>query len=148
MKKNKKLLLYFIIFLTIVSIWIDLPREFHLKTEIPFGKLKIKNLNNIKIDKYFSLPAIDFSLGKFHFFRDLTIKKGIDLNGGTHLVFEADMAGITDKNSAIAAAAENIQRRVNLFGVTEASVQTSKLGENYRLIVELPVPKILTKPLI
>jgi preprotein translocase subunit SecD len=31
-----------------------------------------------------------------------------------------------------------ISRRVDLYGVTEASVKTSKVGEEYRLIVELP----------
>jgi len=46
--------------------------------------------------------------------------------------------GTEDRDSALEAAKENIDRRINLFGLAESLVQTSKLGENYRLIVELP----------
>ena len=124
--RKRRFLLWFIVGLTLVSLLIDLPSQIQLKF--------------LKIDKTFQRPAINLALGRFHFQRDLEIKKGIDLAGGTHLVFQADMAGIKqeDKKAALESAAENIQRRVDLFGVSEAIVQTSKLGEEYRLIVELP----------
>ncbi|MCX6724592.1 MAG: protein translocase subunit SecD, partial [Candidatus Shapirobacteria bacterium] len=32
---------------------------------------------------------------------------------------------------------DNIEKRVNLFGVSEPVIQTSKVGDQYRLIVEL-----------
>ena len=108
--KKQGWLLWFIILITLISLLIDL------------------------------CPSIDWQLGKSRFYRDLEIKKGIDLAGGAHLVFQADMTtvGKEDQDSALKAAAENIQRRVNLFGISEATVQTSQLGENHRLIVELP----------
>jgi preprotein translocase subunit SecD len=117
-----RIIFWLIIVLTAFSVFIDLPSRFRL------------------LDQEISRPAIDLSLGKFQFSRDLEIKQGIDLAGGTHLVFQADMSEIAeeDRDSALEAAKENIDRRVNLFGVAEPLIQTSKIGEDYRLIVELP----------
>ncbi len=126
--KARRFLLWFILCLTLASIYVDLPGKIHLK--IPWFKL----------DKEFSRPGLDWQVGKFRFTRDLEIKKGIDLAGGTHLVFQADMKDVPsqDREAAIEAARDNIEKRVNLFGVTEPVIQTAKVGEDYRLIVELP----------
>lgn len=71
-------------------------------------------------------------------------KLGLDLSGGTHLVYKADTSNLTgaDVPDAMNALRDVIERRVNLFGVSEPIVQTEKGGvvgggEN-RLIVELP----------
>lgn len=72
------------------------------------------------------------------------IKLGLDLAGGTELVYEADTSAVTtDKEGALASLREVIERRVNVFGVAEPLVQTEKssavAGEQVdRLIVELP----------
>ncbi len=62
---------------------------------------------------------------------------GLDLQGGTHLVYEGDLKDIegADRRDAMSSVREVIERRVNAFGVTEPVVQVA--GEN-RLIVELP----------
>lgn len=71
-------------------------------------------------------------------------KLGLDLSGGTHLVYEADTSDIpdTDISEALASLRGVIERRVNLFGVTEPVVQLEGgglAGEGTpRLIVELP----------
>lgn len=64
---------------------------------------------------------------------------GLDLKGGTHLVYEADLSRVTfdQKKSAIDGVRDVIERRVNLFGVAEPLVQTVKVGDAYRIIVEL-----------
>jgi len=76
--------------------------------------------------------------GRFDF------KLGLDLKGGSHLVYTADTsklasADITDSLNALQAV---IERRVNAFGVGEPVVQIEQggaLGQGaYRLIVELP----------
>lgn len=61
---------------------------------------------------------------------------GLDLQGGVSLIYEADLNNIGDRNKAevMAGLRDVIERRINLFGVTEPLVQVS--GEN-RLIVEL-----------
>lgn len=68
------------------------------------------------------------------------LKLGLDLQGGTQLVLEAQMDKIdaSDRDSALESAKNVLERRVNLFGVSEALVQTSKIGDQRRIIVELP----------
>ena len=71
-------------------------------------------------------------------------KLGLDLSGGTHLVYSADTAKIPSAQVADAMSALQgvIERRVNAFGVGEPVVQTEQGGAlgsgDYRLIVELP----------
>ena len=64
---------------------------------------------------------------------------GLDLQGGTHLLYEADMRAIpeSDKANAIEGARDVIERRVNAFGISEPVIQTNKSGSDWRLIVEL-----------
>lgn len=65
---------------------------------------------------------------------------GLDLSGGTHLALEADMKDITqaERGNALESAKQVIERRVNLFGVSEPIVQSATSGDSYRIIVELP----------
>ncbi len=70
---------------------------------------------------------------------------GLDLSGGTQLVYRADLAAIPggDAAESMAALRDTIERRVNLFGVAEPIVQTQRSGafagaQEERLIVELP----------
>src|SRR3989344_1456154 len=74
------------------------------------------------------------------FTRDLNFKLGLDLQGGSHLAYDIDTTQIpgSDWGQAVAATVANIERRVNLLGVSEAVVQTSQANDSYRLIVELP----------
>jgi preprotein translocase subunit SecD len=85
-------------------------------------------------------PKININfLGK-QVYRDLDFKLGLDLRGGTHLVYEADVSKVaeTDKQGALLATKENIDRRINLLGVSEPLIQTSRVGDQFRLIIELP----------
>lgn len=72
---------------------------------------------------------------------------GLDLAGGTHLVYGADVSSVPDgeEGDAMETLRDVIERRVNLFGVAESIVQVERPsifsageGEEYRLIVELP----------
>ncbi len=64
---------------------------------------------------------------------------GLDIQGGTHLVYRADVKNVApaDRQSSLDAVRDVIERRVNLFGVSEPLVQVEKSGEEWRLIVEL-----------
>lgn len=64
---------------------------------------------------------------------------GLDLVGGTHLVYEVDMSQVdsADRDSVMAGLRDVIEKRVNLFGVSEPQVVSAKEGNSYRLIVEL-----------
>lgn len=70
----------------------------------------------------------------------LPFSLGLDLQGGAHLVYSADMSGIKaeDRNDALESARDIIERRVNLFGVSEPVVQANKSADgDYRIIAEL-----------
>lgn len=64
---------------------------------------------------------------------------GLDLQGGTHLVYRADVNGVAggERSEAMAGLRDVIERRVNFFGVTEPVIQVDRAGDEYRLIVEL-----------
>lgn len=68
---------------------------------------------------------------------------GLDLVGGTELIYRADTSKVTDRVGAMDSLKEVIERRVNMFGVSEPIVQTEHAGfisgsHDDRLIVELP----------
>ncbi|OIO19406.1 MAG: protein translocase subunit SecD [Candidatus Magasanikbacteria bacterium CG_4_9_14_0_2_um_filter_41_10] len=65
---------------------------------------------------------------------------GLDLQGGAHLIYEANTKEIdpADRPEAVEGVRDVIERRVNGIGVGEPNVQTSKVGETYRVLVELP----------
>lgn len=68
---------------------------------------------------------------------------GLDLVGGTELVYRADTSGTSDVSGAMESLKEVIERRINVFGVSEPLVQTESAGfisgnVDERLIVELP----------
>jgi preprotein translocase subunit SecD len=71
--------------------------------------------------------------------KEIDFRLGLDLLGGTHLVYKADVKNIPakDRASAVEGVRDVIERRVNVFGVSEPIVQTSRSGDDYRVIVEL-----------
>jgi protein-export membrane protein SecD len=79
-----------------------------------------------------------------NYYNDLKFRLGLDLQGGTHLVYQADLSQIedNDKSSAIEGVRDVIERRVNAFGVSEPLVQTLQKD---RLIVELAGVKDVNK---
>src|SRR3989338_7572003 len=48
---------------------------------------------------------------------------GLDLQGGVSLEYQADLSTATDKVEAMAGLRDVIERRVNMFGVSEPVVQ-------------------------
>ena len=70
---------------------------------------------------------------------------GLDLSGGSYLVYQADVSEIdpTEVGDSMDALRDVIERRINAFGVAEPNVTTEVHslgieGEEQRLIVELP----------
>jgi len=101
-------------------IWVDLPES--IKT------------------KYKISSQIEFNVFGINFKKDFTTKLGLDLKGGSSLIFEADTGKVKkeDLNDALNSARDVIERRINFFGVTEPQIQTVKTGDKYRLNVDLP----------
>ncbi len=101
---------------------------------------------------HFSLPKPKFATQKsfpfvnvkkdgtlFKFDNNLDIKEGLDLQGGSHLVYTVDMSKIAsgERSSALASLQKVIENRINAFGVSEPVVYTGKNGNEYRVTVEL-----------
>jgi preprotein translocase subunit SecD len=68
---------------------------------------------------------------------------GLDLAGGSALTYKIDTSTLpsgANVDDSVAALRDVVERRVNLFGVREAGVQTSysRIASEWRLVVELP----------
>ena len=74
------------------------------------------------------------------FLESVKIHEGLDLQGGTHLVYELDLSKIdkNDINNATQGVINVIDRRINALGVSEPILQSSKVGNTESVIVELP----------
>lgn len=120
----------FILVLSALALVIVLPKS------IPVSI----SLGPINIDQTFTRRDLDITVGKFNIKRDFELALGLDLAGGSHLVFEVDTTGVSEdqKVTGIAGLREVIARRVNLFGVSEPNIQTSNFAGIDRMIVELP----------
>lgn len=66
-------------------------------------------------------------------------KLGLDLAGGSYLTYEIDLKDVasTDKDSVVKGLRDVIEKRVNLFGVSEPKVYEEVAGDKTRLVVEL-----------
>lgn len=127
MKASKKTL-YFIFVVTILSLVFSLPENVPLRINNKF----------IKINRVINPPEINIPFLGIN--KKISTHLGLDLLGGTQLVLEADMSKVTEKDRVTAheSVKNIIDRRVNFYGVAEPVVQTAKVGDSYRVIVELP----------
>jgi len=80
---------------------------------------------------------IDLRFLKINYVKEVKQKLGLDLQGGSHLVYQGDLKDIPGgaQSDAMTSARDVIERRVNAFGVSEPIVQVSGTD---RIIVELP----------
>jgi protein-export membrane protein SecD len=98
------------------------------------GNLSEPKVWNTVADKVNTVSPV-----KIPHFWDVPFRLGLDLQGGTHLVYTADMKDIPDaeRADAMAGVRDVIERRVNAFGVSEPLVQVDKAGDTWRLVVDL-----------
>jgi len=64
---------------------------------------------------------------------------GLDLAGGSFLTYDVDLSQVSalDRDSVVKGLRDVIEKRVNLFGVSEPRVYEERAGEKTRLVVEL-----------
>lgn len=125
MNKN----IFLITLLTTIALVISAPKNYPINFSL-WGK---------EINFSISSPTIDITK-PFVFHRDLEIKKGLDLQGGTEVTLRADMSEVdsADRADALDSAREVIARRVDLYGVSEPVIKTITSGDEYRISVALP----------
>lgn len=137
MSKKPRFLFFFILFLTFLAILIHLPPT---KLPLSFSTPVIPLLNKkLVVDKKIGLDGQSL-LQAIGLQRNLAFRKGLDLEGGTSITLKADMKDVASdqRDAALESAKDVIERRVNFFGVAEPVVQTAKVGNEYRVIVEIP----------
>jgi len=120
--KKTKNIFYTILGLTFICLVINLPPQFTL-----FGRA-------------FYRPDFSFNIGNIKLQKKLDLKFGLDLAGGASLIYDIDTTKVAKDNlvSALDSLKTNIERRVNLFGISEANIKLSSQGGKNRLTVELP----------
>jgi preprotein translocase subunit SecD len=141
---NPRYVLLVVLSIAIFAVMVDIPRaniniDYNLETS-PISKVLPGSLTqgkSIKINREFGGYSLNLFGGRYR--RDLEVKQGLDIAGGVSVLLNADMSGIpeADRKSALNSLKDVIERRVNLLGISEASVQTSQTGNNFRVIVEL-----------
>ena len=116
--------------LSFLALYVSLPNRLPIKFQ----------LGNFSVDKEFTRKDLNFSFGRVAIKKQFNLVLGLDLAGGSHLVFEADVSGIDEnrRETAIEAVKEVMEKRVNLFGISEPNVVTSSFEGKERIIVELP----------
>jgi preprotein translocase subunit SecD len=136
---NPRRIFFIILSIVIISVYIDLPDSFPIKI----------HLGNFNYETTILRPPLQFNLGKVQIKRDFQVKQGLDLQGGTQVVLAAKMDQIApaDRPDALESVKNVIQRRVDLFGVSEPVIQTSVMGDQHRIIVELPGVKDVNQAL-
>lgn len=131
MTKRKKIFraFWFIVALTLFCGLINFPKELPLKI----------HFKNINLEHTFYRPDLS-KIGPIPFIKNSDLKYGLDLAGGSSLLFDIDTSTTSSENlpQALESLKSNIERRVNLFGVSETTVQINKQQDKYRLQVDLP----------
>ncbi len=130
MRNHPRLYFWLLTALTILSLLFVLPNSLPVKIKLPFLSIN-KTLYPINPNFWFGNTPIK---------KELPFREGLDLAGGTSVTLEADMNKIpqAQRDNALTSAKEVISRRVDLYGVSEPLVQTSKVNNSYRLLVDLP----------
>lgn len=84
-------------------------------------------------------PKLNLSKLGIDFQRELEPKLGLDLQGGADITLRLKMDEIPsqDRDAALQSARDIIERRVNGLGVSEPVIQTSVVGNDYRINVQL-----------
>ena len=129
-KRRNFVTLLLVLLLAFLAVNLSYPVYFDRAVDFVNAKLNLQN-SKYKIPHFLGKP----------------FRLGLDLQGGSHLLYEADLSSIDKKNysSAMQGLRDVIGRRVNLFGVQEPVVQVEEAAGHHRLIVELAGIKDVTE---
>jgi len=68
------------------------------------------------------------------------LRLGLDLKGGTYLVYQADVSDIepSNRDEIMDGVRGVIERRINALGITESTVQVQQHAEEYNIVIQIP----------
>lgn len=121
--KNPRTAILLITILTAIAVFINIPNS-----------ISIGNFNK---DIAFNPNSL---ISRFNLGKEIDFRQGLDLKGGVSLTFKVavEEVPVSDREQALESARTVIDRRVNLFGVSEPLIQTQKVNNDSRILVELP----------
>ena len=88
---------------------------------------------------YYNKAVANYKLPLPHV-KDIPFRLGLDLLGGSQLTYDADVSSIpaSEQTSAVEGARDVIEKRVNVFGVSEPHVEVNSTADGkHRITVEL-----------
>ena len=134
--RKPKIFIALIFIIASVLLIVNIPGKIDLRSvKFPFVE-KNKFVANFVFD-----PAnININLFGQTFHKDLSYKLGLDLQGGTQLTYRVNMKNVpkAEQKDAFESARDVIDRRINYLGVSEPTIQTIRVGNEYRIVVDLP----------
>ena len=68
------------------------------------------------------------------------LRLGLDLKGGSYLVYQADVSDIEpgNRDETMRGVKDVIERRINALGITESTVQVQKHEGEYNIVIQIP----------
>ena len=130
------------LFVGIIALFSVILLVLNLPTKISFQSVKFPFVEKPKHIANFTYNPADLKLDLrfIKLSRDMSYRLGLDLQGGTRLTYSVNMKDVKsgEQQQAFEGARNVIERRINYLGVSEPSIQNVKIGNDYRIIVELP----------
>ncbi len=125
--------LILIIALSLFCIWVATPPEFKGVETAACAKATAEELESLRCSENLEIDADGD--GENEFTLNITQSLGLDLVGGLRVLLQADIPTQNFTREELSETANNVSRRVNALGLTEATVQVQ--GRD-RILVELP----------
>jgi preprotein translocase subunit SecD len=138
MKQNSRTIFILIVIISLLGSLFIIPVEYLSASLISVRNAAWKPLCSIMSTNTTFPPCLG---AEWHPWR-----LGLDLVGGSHLVYEVDMSKIKqeDQDTVVNGLRDVIERRVNQFGISEPQVYSAKTAQHSQLIVELAGVKNIT----
>ncbi|MDE2856565.1 MAG: protein translocase subunit SecD [Chloroflexota bacterium] len=125
--------LMLILALSIFCIWVASPPEFKGVQTEACSKATAQQIESLRCSENLEIDVNGD--GENEFVLHITQSLGLDLVGGLRVLLQADIPTQNFTREELAETANNVSRRVNALGLTEATVQVQ--GRD-RILVELP----------
>lgn len=130
------------LFVGIIALFSVILLVLNWPTKVSFQSVKFPFIEKPKHVANFTYNPADLKLDLrfIKLSRDMSYRLGLDLQGGTRLTYSVNMKDVKsgEQQQAFEGARNVIERRINYLGVSEPSIQNVKIGNDYRIIVELP----------
>ena len=125
--------LIFVLALSLFCIWVATPPEFKGVQADACSSATAEDLESLRCSENLEIDADGD--GENEFVLHITQSLGLDLVGGLRVLLQADIPTQNFTGEELSETANNVSRRVNALGLTEATVQVQ--GRD-RILVELP----------